>query len=188
MNEDWEQTVASATTTATTTIEPTRRDFLYIATGAFAAVGVGAVAWPLIDQMNPDAAVLSAGAPITIDISTIAEGGILTVLWRGSPWFFRHRTQKEIQEAESAPLDQLKDPEADSARVKPGKAQWLIVSGVCTHLGCTPIGHKGPYDGWYCPCHGSIYDTSGRIRSGPAPKNLPVPTYSFLSDTKIQLG
>ncbi|RFB81384.1 ubiquinol-cytochrome c reductase iron-sulfur subunit [Methylovirgula sp. 4M-Z18] len=179
---------SASTTASSTTLEPTRRDFLYIATGAVAAVGAASVAWPLISQMNPDAAVLEAGAPTTIDISSVAEGGILTVLWRGSPWFIRHRSKKEIDEAVNAPFNELKDPQLDSDRVKPGKAQWLVISGVCTHLGCTPIGHKGPYDGWYCPCHGSIYDTSGRIRSGPAPKNLPVPTYAFLSDTKIQLG
>jgi ubiquinol-cytochrome c reductase iron-sulfur subunit len=172
--------VASASTT-----EPTRRDMLYIATGAAAAVGVGAAIWPLISQMNPDASTLAL-ASTEVDISSIPEGGILTVKWRGKPVFVRHRTAKEIADAQNVKVDTLPDPQADSARVK--KPEWLVVVGVCTHLGCVPLGHQGAFDGWFCPCHGSDYDSSGRIRSGPAPRNLEVPTYSFVSDTKIQIG
>jgi len=170
------------------TVEPTRRDFLFIATGAAGAVGVGAVAWPLISQMNPDASTL-AMASIEVDISAVPLGSIMTVKWRGKPVFVRHRTPKEIQEATSVPLAELPDPETDKQRVQ--KPEWLVVVGICTHLGCVPIGQagsRGDYDGWVCPCHGSQYDTSGRIRRGPAPKNLEVPTYSFLSDTKLKIG
>ena len=159
---------------------------LFIATGAVAAVGVGSVAWPLINQMNPDASTIAAGAPIDVDLSAIAEGAIVTVKWRGKPIFVRHRTPKEITEAVDVPLAQLPDPQADAQRVK--KPEWLVVIGVCTHLGCIPLGHSGDYDGWFCPCHGSVYYTSGRIRKGPAPKNLEVPNYVFASDTKLTIG
>ena len=162
---------------------------LFIATGAAAAVGAAATAWPFISQMNPDAATIAAGAPVDVDLKGIPEGGILTVKWRGNPIFVRHRTKKEIEEAQKTPLGSLPDPQADSARVK--KAEWLIVTGVCTHLGCVPMGqtgNRGDYDGWFCPCHGSHYDTSGRIRKGPAPKNLPVPAYVFTGDTKLTIG
>ena len=159
---------------------------LFIATGAVGAVGVGSVAWPLIHQMNPDASTIAAGAPIDVDLSAIAEGAIVTVKWRGKPIFVRHRTPKEITEAADATLAQLPDPQADAQRVK--KPEWLVVIGVCTHLGCIPLGHSGDYDGWFCPCHGSVYDTSGRIRKGPAPKNLEVPNYVFASDTKLTIG
>jgi ubiquinol-cytochrome c reductase iron-sulfur subunit len=168
-----------------TTVEPTRRDFLYIATGAAAAVGTGAVVWPLISQMNPDASTLALSST-EVDISQLAEGGIMTVKWRGKPVFVRHRTKKEIQEAEAVNVATLPDPETDAARVK--KPEWLVVIGVCTHLGCVPLGHEGEYDGWFCPCHGSVYDTSGRIRKGPAPRNLDVPVYQFVSDTKVKIG
>lgn len=165
--------------------EPTRRDFLFIATGAVGAVAVGAAVWPLIDQMNPDASTLAA-ASIEVDTSNIAVGQIVTVKWRGKPVFVRHRTPKEIDAARATPLSQLRDPATDASRVE--KPEWLVVIGVCTHLGCVPLGHQGPYDGWFCPCHGSIYDTSGRIRQGPAPYNLVVPTYKFSSATKITIG
>jgi ubiquinol-cytochrome c reductase iron-sulfur subunit len=171
--------------TGSTAAEPTRRDFLFIATGAAAVVAAGATVWPLISQMSPDASTLAL-ASSEVDLSGIAEGQIVTVKWRGNPVFVRHRTQKEIKEAEDVPLSQLPDPQADQARVK--KPEWLIVVGVCTHLGCVPLGHQGSYDGWFCPCHGSVYDTSGRIRQGPAPRNLDVPTYKFTSDTKILIG
>ena len=164
---------------------PSRRDFLFIATGAVGAVGVGAVAWPLVDQMNPDASTLAL-ASIEVDLAPIAEGQILTVKWRGGPVFIRHRTKKEIDDAVNTPLSDLKDPQTDAERVK--KPEWLIVIGVCTHLGCVPLGHEGQYEGWKCPCHGSVYDTSGRIRQGPAPLNLAVPEYAFLSDTKVKIG
>ena len=159
---------------------------LFIATGAVGAVGVGSVAWPFIHQMNPDASTIAAGAPIDVDLSAIAEGSSVTVKWRGKPIFVRHRTPKEIKEAVDVPLAQLPDPQADAQRVK--KPEWLVVIGVCTHLGCIPLGHSGDYDGWFCPCHGSAYDTSGRIRKGPAPKNLEVPNYAFASDTKLTIG
>lgn len=165
--------------------DPTRRDFLFIATGAATAVGIATVAWPIIDQMNPDASTL-AMASTEVDLSSIAPGSILTVKWRGKPVFIRHRTKAEIEAATTAPLSSLPDPQADSARVQ--KPEWLIVVGVCTHLGCVPLGNQGDYHGWFCPCHGSVYDTSGRIRQGPAPKNLEVPQYSFISDTKVKIG
>jgi ubiquinol-cytochrome c reductase iron-sulfur subunit len=168
--------------------EPTRRDFLYIATGAVGAVGVAAVAVPMIAQMNPDASTIAAGAPVEVDIAPIAEGQVIKVFWRGKPIFINHRTKKEIQEAESVNLASLPDPQPDSARVKPGKAQWQVLIGICTHLGCIPLAHQGDFDGYFCPCHGSQYDSSGRIRRGPAPSNLPVPPYEFLSDTKIRIG
>ena len=159
---------------------------LFIATGAVGAVGVGSVAWPFIHQMNPDASTIAAGAPIDVDLSAIAEGSSVTVKWRGKPIFVRHRTPKEIKEAVDVPLALLPDPQADAQRVK--KPEWLVVIGVCTHLGCIPLGNQGEYDGWFCPCHGSAYDTSGRIRKGPAPKNLEVPSYAFASDTKLTIG
>ena len=164
---------------------PNRRDFLFIATAAVGAVGAASVAWPLIDQMNPDASTLALSS-IEVDLAPIAEGQIVTVKWRGGPVFVRHRTKKEIDEAVNTPLSELKDPQTDQSRVQ--KAEWLIVIGVCTHLGCVPLGHEGQYDGWKCPCHGSVYDTSGRIRQGPAPLNLYVPQYAFLTDTKVKIG
>jgi ubiquinol-cytochrome c reductase iron-sulfur subunit len=173
--------------TESTTTQPTRRDFLYVATGAVGAVGVAAVAWPLIDQLNPDKSVLAL-ASIEFDVSAIPEGEGVTIKWRGLPVFVRHRTAEEIAMAADTPLSDLKDPEPDSARVKEGHAQWLIMIANCTHLGCIPVGETGEYDGWFCPCHGSVYDTSGRIRSGPAPQNLAVPPYQFLSDTLVQIG
>ena len=164
---------------------PSRRDFLFITTGAVAAVGAGAVAWPFIDQMNPDASTLALSS-IEVDLSQVPEGQILTVKWRGGPVFVRHRTPKEIKAADDVNVSELRDPQTDAQRVK--KPEWLIVIGVCTHLGCVPIGHEGPFEGWLCPCHGSVYDTSGRIRQGPAPLNLAVPEYAFLSDTKVKIG
>ncbi|MDE2577427.1 MAG: ubiquinol-cytochrome c reductase iron-sulfur subunit [Hyphomicrobiales bacterium] len=165
--------------------EPTRRDMLYLATGAVAAVGAGALAWPFIAQMNPDASTLALSST-EVDIGAIPEGQIVTIKWRGKPVFIRHRTKKEIEEAVNVDVAKLPDPQPDSARVK--KPEWLVVIGVCTHLGCIPLGHQGPYDGWFCPCHGSAYDTSGRIRQGPAPRNLVVPDYAFLTPTKIKVG
>ena len=172
---------------ATEAAEPTRRDFLYIATTAVAAVGTAAAVWPLISQMNPDASVLALAAT-EVDLTPIAEGQILTVKWRGKPVFISHRTKKEIEEARAVPVNSLPDPQSDEARVKKGHDQWLVVIGICTHLGCVPLGHQGQYDGWFCPCHGSVYDTSGRIRQGPAPTNLEIPPYEFASDTKIVIG
>jgi len=164
---------------------PSRRDFLFITTGAVAAVGAAAVAWPFIDQMNPDASTLALSS-IEVDLTQVPEGQILTVKWRGGPVFVRHRTPKEIKAADDVNVSELRDPQTDAQRVK--KPEWLIVIGVCTHLGCVPIGHEGAYEGWLCPCHGSVYDTSGRIRQGPAPLNLVVPEYAFLTDTKVKIG
>lgn len=144
----------------------------------------GAV-WPLINQMNPDASTLAL-ASTEVDIDKVEVGQILTVKWRGNPVFVRHRTPKEIEDAANTPLEDLKDPQTDASRVQ--KPEWLVLIGVCTHLGCIPLGHEGKYDGWLCPCHGSVYDTSGRIRQGPAPLNLAVPTYSFLTPTKLKIG
>jgi ubiquinol-cytochrome c reductase iron-sulfur subunit len=174
--------------TTTSSAEPTRRDFLYIATGVAGAAAVAASVWPLVSQMNPDQSTIAAGAPVEVDLSPIAEGQIVKVFWRGKPIFVSHRTQKEIQEARSVDWHSLPDPQPDEARIKPGHDQWLIVIGICTHLGCIPLAHQGDYDGWFCPCHGSQYDTSARIRRGPAPANLPLPPYAFVSDTKIQIG
>jgi ubiquinol-cytochrome c reductase iron-sulfur subunit len=167
--------------------EPTRRDFLYIATGAVAAVGAAASLVPLVAQMNPDASTIAAGAPIEVDLSPIAEGQVITVFWRGKPIFINHRTKKQIEDAENVDVARLPDPQPDSARVK-GKPEWQVLIGICTHLGCIPIAHQGPYNGYFCPCHGSVYDTSGRIRSGPAPTNLLLPPYEFLSNTTIRIG
>ncbi|WP_316860318.1 ubiquinol-cytochrome c reductase iron-sulfur subunit [uncultured Cohaesibacter sp.] len=167
--------------------EPTRRDFLYIATGAFGAVGAAALAWPFIDQMNPDATALAL-ASIEVDLSSIEEGQTLTVKWRGKPIFIRYRTQEEIDAARAVDLAELRDPQTDEERVKAGKDQWLIQIGICTHLGCVPLGEQGDYDGWFCPCHGSHYDTAGRIRKGPAPLNLELPPYDFVTDDLIKIG
>ena len=167
-----------------------RRDFLIITTTAVGAVGAACVAWPFIDQMNPAADTLAL-ASIEFDVSTVAEGQSVTLTWRGKPVFVRHRTPKEIEEARAVPLDELRDPQTDAERaIEP---QYLILVGVCTHLGCVPLGQKvsdprGDYDGWFCPCHGSHYDSSGRIRRGPAPLNLAVPNYEFISDTVVRIG
>jgi ubiquinol-cytochrome c reductase iron-sulfur subunit len=168
--------------------EPTRRDFLYIATGAVGAIGAAATLVPLITQMNPDASTIAAGAPITVDLSPIADGQIIKVFWRSKPIFIFHRTKKDIELAQQVDWHTLPDPAPDSARVKPGHEQWLVVIGICTHLGCIPLPHQGNYDGWFCPCHGSQYDSAGRIRQGPAPLNLHLPPYKFVSDTQIQIG
>jgi ubiquinol-cytochrome c reductase iron-sulfur subunit len=176
------------TVTTMSSAEPTRRDFLYVASAAVGAVATAAVLVPLIDQMNPDASTIAAGAPIEVDLAPITEGQVIKVFWRGKPIFISHRTKKEIDEARAVNVASLPDPQSDEARVKPGHDQWLVVIGICTHLGCIPLAHQGNYDGWFCPCHGSQYDTSGRIRQGPAPANLNLPPYAFLSDTKIQIG
>jgi len=174
--------------TTVSSAEHTRRDFLYIATGAVATVGAAAVLVPLINQMNPDASTIAAGAPIEVDLQPVAAGQIIKVFWRSKPIFIFHRTPKDIELAKKVDVQSLRDPEPDSERVKAGHDQWLIVIGICTHLGCIPFAHEGNYDGWFCPCHGSQYDSSGRIRQGPAPKNLPLPPYAFVSDNKIKIG
>ena len=168
----------------------TRREFLYLATAAIGAYGIASVAWPLIDQMNPSADVLAL-ASVEVDISKITVGQRIKVLWRGHPVFISHRTPDEIKEAQDVDVATLRDPQTDAQRVQ--KADWLIVVGVCTHLGCIPLGTaagdpRGEFGGWFCPCHGSQYDTSGRIRKGPAPLNLAVPDYKFNSDTVVRVG
>jgi ubiquinol-cytochrome c reductase iron-sulfur subunit len=166
--------------------EPTRRDFLFIATGAMGATAVGFAVWPLISQMSPDATTLAA-ASTEVDLANIPEGQIITVKWRGKPIFVSHRTPKEIEASRAVPLSELRDPASDESRVQ--KAEWLIVIGICTHLGCVPLKNDGPYEGGYfCPCHGSVYDASGRIRQGPAPYNLALPPYKFVSGTKLTIG
>jgi ubiquinol-cytochrome c reductase iron-sulfur subunit len=167
-----------------------RRDFLYLSAGAFGAVGLGAAIWPFIHSMNPSADVLAL-ASIEVDLSQVAVGQRITVKWQGKPVFIDRRTEKAISEAENTPLSDLRDPQTDEDRVT--RQEWLVVVGVCTHLGCVPLGQKasedrGEWGGWFCPCHGSHYDTSGRIRKGPAPLNLPVPPVEFLSDTQIKIG
>src|SRR5262245_5319362 len=138
--------------------------------------------------MNPDASTIAAGAPIEVDLGPIAEGQAIKVFWRGKPIFITHRTKAEIEAAQGVNLATLPDPQPDSARVKPKHDQWLVLIGICTHLGCIPIAHEGEFKGFYCPCHGSQYDTSGRIRKGPAPANLPLPPYEFVSDNRIRIG
>ena len=167
-----------------------RRDFIVVATYAMGGVGAGAFAWPLIDQMNPAADTLAL-ASIEVDVSKIAEGQSITLKWRGKPVFIRHRTKSEIDEALRDDGSDLRDPQIDSDRAQ--RPEYLVVLGVCTHLGCVPLGQKvgeirGEYDGWFCPCHGSHYDSSGRIRKGPAPTNLEIPPYAFLSDDVIKIG
>ena len=177
-----------------------RRDFLYAATGAMGAVGVGAAVWPLVDQMNPSADVLAL-ASIEVDIGDVEPGTQITVKWRGKPVFVRRRTEDEIAAARSVALEDLKDPTSqnlnlgsnadarDENRALEETGEWLVMMGICTHLGCVPLGNgAGDFGGWFCPCHGSHYDTAGRIRKGPAPLNLEVPQAVFLSDTVIKLG
>ena len=162
-----------------------RRDFIFTATTAVGVVGAGAVAWPLIDQMNPDASV-KALATTEVDISSVQPGQTITVLWRGKPVFIKRRTQNEISDAKSVRLEDLKDPQKDEERAL--NPEWLVMLGVCTHLGCVPLSDKGDYNGWFCPCHGSHYDTSGRIRKGPAPTNLEIPKYEFVNSNTIKIG
>ena len=168
----------------------TRRDFLYLSTAAFAAVGSALALWPFIHSMNPAADVLALSS-IEVDLAPIALGQRITAQWRGQPLFIGHRTSAEIAAATADDKANLRDPQPDSKRVQ--RPEWLIIVGICTHLGCIPLGQKGndprgEWSGWFCPCHGSHYDTSGRIRKGPAPRNLVVPRYSFLGDATIRIG
>ena len=185
--------------------EPTRRDFIYVATGAAGAAAVVLGVVPLIDQMNPSADVLAL-ASSEVDIAAVQPGQVITVMWRGKPVFIRRRTPAEIEQAAKVPVSELIDgrarnanfpdntPATDDNRLSPAaagtspKTEWLIVVGVCTHLGCIPLANRGNYGGWQCPCHGSQYDTAGRVRVGPAPENLAVPVYTFLSDTRVKIG
>lgn len=180
----------AATTTKSPKNGETRRDFLYLTAGAFGAVGAASFAWPLIDSLNPAADTLAL-ATVEVDLTPIAEGQAITIMWQGKPVFIRHRTEEEIRDARAVDVAALRDSQADEERVIEDK--WLVMVGVCTHLGCIPLGQKatetkGDFGGWFCPCHGSHYDTSGRIRKGPAPKNLPVPDYEFTSETTILIG
>ena len=162
-----------------------RRDFIFTASYTLGAVGVGAAVWPLIDQMNPDASV-KALSSTEVNVSEVQPGQSITVLWRSKPVFIKRRTEEEIAKARQVDLKELKDPEKDEDRAK--NPEWLVMVGICTHLGCVPLGNKGDYDGWFCPCHGSHYDTSGRIRKGPAPTNLEVPKYEFVDSNTIKIG
>jgi ubiquinol-cytochrome c reductase iron-sulfur subunit len=192
--------VSEHVTTSEASAEPTRRDFLYLTTGMAGAVGAVSVAWPFVDQMRPDASTLAL-ASIEVDVASLEPGMSLTVKWRGKPIFIRNRTPEEVKAAADVPLADLKDPVARNANLPPeaqatgvdrsgGKdtENWIVMIGTCTHLGCVPLGPAGEYNGWFCPCHGSVYDTAGRIRKGPAPQNLAIPTFSFISDTKIKIG
>ena len=166
-------------------IKKNKREFLFTASYTIGAVGVVAAIWPLIDQMNPDASV-KALASTEVDISTMERGQSITILWRGKPVFIRRRTEEEIIKAREVKLEDLKDPEKDEDRAT--NPEWLVMLGVCTHLGCVPLGDKGEYGGCFCPCHGSHYDTSGRIRKGPAPTNMEVPKYEFVNNNIIKIG
>ena len=178
--------------------EPSRRDFIYVATAAAGAITTAAAVWPLIDQMNPSADV-QALSSIEVDVADVEPGSQITVKWLGKPVFIRRRTQEEIDEARSVDITTLPDqlsfnenkPDTDASdinRTLDETGEWLVMVGVCTHLGCVPLAEAGDYNGWFCPCHGSHYDTAGRIRKGPAPKNLDIPPYSFLNDSTIKIG
>ena len=167
--------------------QATRRDFIVLSATSMAGVGCACALWPMIDSLNPASNVVALSS-IEVDLANVAEGQTLTVKWRGKPVFIRHRSQAEITQAKATALATLIDPQADIDRVKNGHENWLVVVGTCTHLGCVPLSNQGDYGGWLCPCHGSQYDISGRVRKGPAPKNLEVPPYEFISDTKIKIG
>ncbi|MBY0559016.1 MAG: ubiquinol-cytochrome c reductase iron-sulfur subunit [Hyphomicrobium sp.] len=192
---------ASVTTEA---LEPNRRDFLVVAGNAFVAVGAASLLWPFIQQMNPDASTMALSS-VEVDLSPVKEGQAITAMWRGKPIFIRNRTKSEVEAAENVDVKTLPDdnarnenlpgdePGTDANRTIKGHENWIVLIGICTHLGCIPKGQamgdeRGEYGGWFCPCHGSVYDTSGRIRKGPAPRNLEVPTYAFTTDTKIKIG
>ena len=162
-----------------------RRDFLFTASYTVGAIGLGATVWPFIDQMNPDKSV-KALASTEVDLTPIQPGNSVTVLWRGKPVFIKRRTPDEIAEAKNVNIKDLKHPEKDEDRVK--KEEWLVMLGICTHLGCVPLSDKGEYNGWFCPCHGSHYDTSGRIRKGPAPTNMEITKYEFVDNNTIKIG
>ncbi|QJE74197.1 ubiquinol-cytochrome c reductase iron-sulfur subunit [Aerophototrophica crusticola] len=172
--------------------EHTRRDFLYLAAAATGGVGAAVALWPFVSSMNPAADTLAL-ASVEVDLAPIQPGQAIKVMWRGKPVFIRNRTEDEVKQAQAVGLAELIDPQTDADRVKAGKENWLVLVGVCTHLGCIPLGTnsgeaKGDFGGWFCPCHGSHYDGSGRIRKGPAPKNLQVPEYAFLTDTRVKIG
>ena len=180
-------TAVDATTHSGAGDDPSRRDFIHIAAIAAAAGAGVASLWPFVAQMNPSADTLAL-ASVEFDLTKVEAGQQVTLNWRGKPLFVRNRTPAEIDRAVKDDNANLPDPQKDADRHKPGKAQWLVLIGSCTHLGCVPTFGGGEYGGWFCPCHGSVYDTSGRIRKGPAPLNLQVPEYAFLSDTKVKIG
>ena len=170
----------------------TKRDFLQLIAGSGAAIGAAAIGWALVDSMNPSKDVLAVSA-VELDLVPITEGMGITVMWQGKPIFVRHRTPEEIKSAEDVKLSDLIDPATDASRIKAGHAPWIVLIGICTHLGCIPLGNKptdprGDWGGWFCPCHGSQYDTSGRVRHGPAPANLALPPYAFETDNKVKIG
>ena len=170
----------------------TKRDFLKLVAVAGAAIGVGSLAWPLIDSMNPSGDVLALSS-VEADISKVEAGAGVVVIWRGNPIFVRHRTPAEIKQDQATPMSALINPATDADRVKAGHEQYVVMIGICTHLGCIPLGNKttdprGEYGGYVCPCHGSQYDAAGRVRRGPAPLNLVLPPYAFITDTKIKIG
>ena len=183
---------ASATAHDHASPEPERRDFLKLLGTSAAVIGVGALAWPLIDSMNPSSDVLALSS-VDVDLSPVTAGMGITIVWRGKPVFVRRRTPEEIKAAQAVPLSAMIDPAPDASRVKAGHEEWVVMIGICTHLGCVPLGNKptdnrGDYGGYLCPCHGSQYDVAGRVRHGPAPANLALPPYQFASDTKITIG
>ena len=165
--------------------KPTRRDFIYTLTATLGVLGAGASVWPIVSQMNPDSSV-KALSTVEVDISKVEEGKEITIMWRGKPVFIKRRTKEEIESARAVDLSELKHPEKDEDRAK--NPEWLVMLGVCTHLGCVPLNDKGDYNGWFCPCHGSHYDISGRIRKGPAPTNMEIPKYEFVNSNTIKIG
>ena len=172
--------------------DPTKRDFLKLLTGSAAAIGAAALVWPFIDSMNPAGDVLALSS-VEVDLAPVEEGSGIVVVWRGKPIFVRARTPEEIKTVSAVPMSALIDPEPEADRVKAGHEKFLVAIGICTHLGCVPLGNKptdprGDYGGYFCPCHGSQYDVSGRVRHGPAPLNLAIPPYAFTTDTKVKIG
>lgn len=167
--------------------DKSRRDFLTLSACAVAGVGAAVALVPFVKSLSPDEGELALGST-EVDISNIEVGKTITIMWRGTPVFVRRRTPQEIADAQNTDLGILRDPELDEDRVLKGKDDWLVTVAVCTHLGCVPLSNKGEYNGWFCPCHGSHYDTSGRIRKGPAPKNLPIPAYTFIDEKTIKIG
>jgi ubiquinol-cytochrome c reductase iron-sulfur subunit len=170
----------------------TKRDFLQLIALSGAGIGAAAIGWTVVDSMNPSKDVLAVSS-VEVDLAPITEGMGITVMWQGKPIFVRHRTPAEIKSAEDVKVAELIDPATDASRIKAGHSPWIVLIGICTHLGCIPLGNKptdprGDWGGWFCPCHGSQYDTSGRVRHGPAPLNLALPPYAFETDTKIKLG
>ncbi|KXN66123.1 ubiquinol-cytochrome c r [Conidiobolus coronatus NRRL 28638] len=166
----------------------TNRSFTYFmvgTTGVLSAAAAKSTVQDFLSNMAPSADVLAL-AKVEIDLNAIPEGKNLVIKWRGKPVFIRHRTADEIEEANAVDVSSLRDPQSDADRTK--RPEWLVMLGICTHLGCVPIGEAGDFGGWYCPCHGSHYDISGRIRQGPAPLNLEVPEYNFTEDDKLVIG